>query len=87
MAVTVGKREGGSQAGGEDQEAGRKVFQSELGGGGLIPTQSTKSTWRFSRTTSGPSTTTTTLNPLRADLDSVLSAVIRWCGKCLRVSS
>ena len=81
VAVTVGKREGGSQAGEENQEAGRKVFQSELGGGGLIPTQSTKSTWRFSRTTTGPSTTT--LNPLRADLDSVLSAVIRWCAKCL----
>ena len=76
-AVTVGVRAGGSQAGagGGNQETGGKVFQSGLGGGGLIPTQSTKSTWRFSKTTSGPSTTT--LNPLRADLDSVLSAVIR----------
>ena len=69
---------GGGQAGRANQEGGGKLFQS-----GVIPTQSTKSSWRFSRTTSGPSTTT--LDPLRADLDSVLSAVIRLSVKCLRV--
>ena len=82
-----GTRRGGGQtagsvgvggAGGEggNQEVGARVG----GGGGLVPTRSTKSIWRFSRTTSGPSTTT--LDPLRADLDSVLSAVIRLKVKC-----
>ena len=82
-AVTVGRRAVGGQADRGNQGAGGKVLQSGLGGGGLGPTQSTKSTWRFSRTTSGPSTTT--LDPLRADLDSVLSAVIRSSVECLTV--
>ena len=68
-AGSVGVGGGGGQGG--NQEVGARVG----GGGGLVPTRSTKSSWRFSRTTSGPSTTT--LDPLRADLDSVLSAVIR----------
>ena len=73
-AGSVGVGAGGGQGG--NQEVGARVG----GGGGLVPTRSTKSSWRFSRTTSGPSTTT--LDPLRADLDSVLSAVIRLKVKC-----
>ena len=73
-AGSVGVGGGGGQGG--NQEVGARVG----GGGGLVPTRSTKSSWRFSRTTSGPSTTT--LDPLRADLDSVLSAVIRLKVKC-----
>ena len=73
-AGSVGVGAGGGEGG--NQEVGARVG----GGGGLVPTRSTKSSWRFSRTTSGPSTTT--LDPLRADLDSVLSAVIRLKVKC-----
>ena len=73
-AGSVGVGGGGGQGG--NQEVGARVG----GGGGLVPTRSTKSSWRFSRTTSGPSTTT--LDPLRGDLDSVLSAAIRLKVKC-----
>ena len=73
-AGSVGVGGGGGQGG--NQEVGARVG----GGGGLVPTRSTKSSWRFSRTTSGPSTTT--IDPLRADLDSVLSAVIRLKVEC-----
>jgi len=71
---------GGQGAGGDRQVVGagggRETIQSpKQGGGDATLTQSTKNSWSISRTTSGPSTTS--VDPLRADLDSVLSAVIR----------
>ena len=76
---------GGQGAGGDRQVVGagggRETIQSpKQGGGDATLTQSTKNSWSISRTTSGPSTTS--VDPLRADLDSVLSAVIRSTKFC-----
>ena len=76
----------GGQGGGGDRQVvgaggGRETIQSaKQGGGDATLTQSTKSSWSISLTTSGPSTTS--VDPLRADLDSVLSAVIRLTKLC-----
>ena len=76
---------GGQGAGGDRQVVGagggRETIQSaKQGGGDATLSQSTKSSWSISRTTSGPSTSS--VDPLRADLDSVLSAVIRSTKFC-----
>ena len=76
---------GGQGAGGDRQVVGagggRETIQSpKQGGGDATLTQSTKNSWSISGTTSGPSTTS--VDPLRADLDSVLSAVIRSTKFC-----
>ena len=76
----------GGQGGGGDRQVvgaggGRETIQSaKQGGGDATLSQSTKSSWSISRTTSGPSTSS--VDPLRADLDSVLSAVIRSTKFC-----
>ena len=76
---------GGQGAGGDRQVVGAggggETIQSpKQGGGDAALTQSTENSWSISRTTSGPSTTS--VDPLRADLDSVLSAVIRSTKFC-----
>ena len=78
---------GGQGAGGDRQlvgagggGGGETIQSPKQGGGDATLTQSPKNSWSFSRTTSGPSTSS--VDPLRADLDSVLSAVIRSTKFC-----